>query len=71
MTMSPWSDSLQRRGPEDLAFAPSWPRGIRRSGSETREAVIEFHENHSHLCQLMDYKTISTDVHGCQAIAYI
>ena len=26
MTMSPWSDSLQRRGPEDLAFAPTWPR---------------------------------------------
>jgi hypothetical protein len=62
MTMSPWSDSLQRR--EDLAVVLTWPRGIGRSASEAREAVIEFHENHSHLFQLMNHMTISTDVHG-------
>ena len=69
MTMSPWSDSLQRRGPKDLAVVLTWPRGTGRSAPEVREAEFEFHENHSHLFQLMNHMTISTDVHGCQAIA--
>jgi len=42
---------------------------MRRSAPEAREAVIYFHENHSHLFQLMETTTISTDVYGCQAIA--
>jgi len=34
--MSPWSDSLHRRGPEDLAFAPTWPCWIRRRATGAR-----------------------------------
>ena len=69
MTASPWSDSLQRREPEHLASELTCPRGVRRSATEAREAVIGLHEDHSHLFQLLDRSTISTDVYGCQAFA--
>jgi hypothetical protein len=69
MTASPWSDNLQRREPAHLALELTCPRGVQRSATEAREAVIGLHEGHSHLFQLIDRSTFPTDVYGCQAFA--
>jgi hypothetical protein len=62
MTMCLGSDNLQPRGPEELALALTWQGGIRRSATEARKAELVVHENHSHLCQLMETMTLSTEV---------